>query len=850
MALKQNHFKLAVRELVEKTERSGDINFRFSSRSSAQEGIKGHQKVQKSRGEGYIAEKKVIGVFDIEGLKIEVGGRVDGYFIEPTGGSSEEALALQDIEQPSLSSSAVKLWVEEIKTTRMDVSQIPANIERLNWGQARVYAHLLALEYKLPAQQNVLLKLCYYHLDDEVEYLFEENWSCEELATYFDDLLGRYARWQKKRQAWQARRNSTIADVVFPFSGYRKGQREMAVSVYQTMRHQQQLVIQAPTGIGKTMASIFPSLKAMGEFAYDKLFYLSAKTSGQSMAAAAVNDLREGGLIFRDITLTAKDKICFTPGAPCDSEHCPYAEGYYDKLPLALEETIATDVSLSKSTIEKIARKFSMCPFELSLDLSEISDMVICDYNYVFDPAVYLRRYFIDSKADEVHGKYGFLIDEAHNLVDRGRDMFSAELTKETLMVHKREQKDALPLVSKRLNSINSEILKLIRPHKQMLETAGYLILEAYPEKLAKSLRLFCDAAEEWLHEPRGSDQQAELLRVYFDCLRFLRLGELFDGNYCCLILRRSGNTIIKLYNINPSPGLAEGLKRSFASVCFSATMGPQPYFESLMGVSGEANWYKIPAPFDPLHLGVFVPRYISTIYRDRDNSLNELVMLIADIVSHRTGNYLVFFPSYAYLNEVYENFRDRFPQFNTINQKSSMDDDARQAFLEKFEPSPEEETEEEPDEESAERSRKNTLVGFAIMGGVFGEGIDLKGNKLIGVVVVGVGLPQLGIERDLIKHYFNGELASASMPENYREHARGNGFEFAYQYPGINRVLQTAGRLIRSDTDRGILCLVDNRFNEHRYQRLLPEHWNVEGVKSPAHLNRAVRDFWQGTDS
>ncbi|MFT4712485.1 MAG: Rad3-related DNA helicase [Candidatus Azotimanducaceae bacterium] len=845
MDLKPNRIKLAVRELVEKTERSGDINFRFSSRSSAQEGIKGHQKVQKSRGEGYIAEKKVSGVFESEGLNIEIGGRVDGYFIELIGGA-EEDLALQEIEQSSQSRSAIKLWVEEIKTTRMDVSQIPANIERLNWGQARVYAHLLALEYNLPAQQNVLLKLCYYHLDDEVEYIFEENWSCEELETYFYDLLGRYARWQKKRQAWQTRRNIAIAAVAFPFAGYRKGQREMAVSVYQTMRRQQQLVIQAPTGIGKTMASIFPSLKAMGEFGYDKLFYLSAKTSGQSMAAAAVNDLREGGLIFRDITLTAKDKICFTPGAPCDSEHCPYAAGYYDKLPLALEETIAAEVSLTKSTIEKIARKFSMCPFELSLDLSEISDMVICDYNYVFDPAVYLRRYFIDAKSDEAHGKYGFLIDEAHNLVDRGRDMFSAELTKETLMVHKREQKDALPLVSKRLNAINSEILKLIRPHKAMLETAGYLVLETYPEKLAKSLRLFCDAAEDWLHEPRGTDQQAKLLGVYFDCLRFLRLGELFDGNYSCLILHRSGSTIIKLYNINPAPGLAEGLKRSFASVCFSATMGPQSYFESLMGVSEDANWYKIPAPFDPSHLGVFVPRYISTIYRDRDNSLDELVTLIADIVSHRAGNYLVFFPSYAYLNEAHGNFCDRFTQFNTISQKPTMDDDARQTFLGKFE-SPQKEA---PLEEATEGSTQDTLVGFAIMGGIFGEGIDLKGNKLIGVIVVGVGLPQMGIERDLIKRYFNGDFESDTMPENYREHITGNGFEFAYQYPGVNRVLQTAGRLIRSDTDRGILCLVDNRFNENRYQKLLPDHWNIEGVKSPAHLNRAVRDFWQGINS
>ena len=813
-------FKLAVRELVEKTERSGDINFRFSSRSSAQEGIKGHQKVQRSRGEGYVAEKKLAAVFEAAGLKIEVGGRVDGYHFEAAATDSQ----------------CDNIWVEEIKTTRVEVKQIPENISRLHWGQVRVYAHLLALEHKFMPEQNVVLKLCYYNLDDEVEYILEQNWTCGELAEFFSELLSRYATWRKKHEAWQMLRNGSLFELSFPFVDYRKGQREMAVSVYQTLKNQQQLVMQAPTGIGKTMASIFPSLKAMGEFGYDKFFYLSAKTSGQSMAAAAVEALRNNGLIFRDVTLTAKDKICFTPGAPCDSEHCPYAVGYYDKLPKVLEETLETQVSLTKNKIEEIGRKFAICPFELSLDLSEISDMVICDYNYVFDPAVYLRRYFVDSKADEVHGKYAFLIDEAHNLVDRGRDMFSAELVKETLMTHKKEQKEALPLVSKRLNSINKELLNLIRPDKKSFELDGYLVLDKYPEKFAKSIRQFCEAAEDWLHEHHNANEQSELLTVYFDCLRFLRLGELYDSNYSCLIMRRSGRTIVKLYNINPAPGLADGLKRSFAAVCFSATMGPQPYFQSLMGVSEEANWYKIPAPFDPSNLGVFVPTYISTIYRDRDNSLNDLVTLIADVVRQQEGNYLVFFPSYAYLNEVHDNFRLLFPEFETISQEPVMDDGAREAFIARFEP---------PLEDS---EAQRTLVGFAIMGGVFGEGIDLKGNRLIGVIVVGVGLPQLGIERDLIKNYFNGNLQRDDMPESYYQHVTGSGFEFAYQYPGINRVLQTAGRLIRSDTDRGVLCLVDNRFNESRYQRLLPDHWHVEGVKSPAHLTRAVQSFWRST--
>lgn len=845
--------RLAVRELVEKTERSGDINFRFSSRSSAQEGIKGHQKIQKSRSDGYIAEKKVSRVFQIADLAIEVGGRVDGFRFE--GRQSEQVSTsekdpgqdydglstVSPLVSPtvlSTSQSNASLWVEEIKTTRMDVLHIPDNILRLNWGQVRVYAYLLSLEFELPAHEEVVLNLCYYNLDDEVEYIFEDKCTCGDLADFFNGLLGRYARWRRKYERWQKRRNETISDMTFPFTGYRNGQREMAVSIYQTMRDRQQLVMQAPTGIGKTMASIFPSIKAMKEFSYDKIFYLSAKTSGQSMAASAVNELRKNGLRFRDITLTAKDKICFTPGAPCDSEHCPFAVGYYDKLPLALEETLATEVSLTRSVIEKIAQKFTICPFELSLDLSEISDMVICDYNYVFDPAVYLRRYFIDAKSDDVGGRYGFLIDEAHNLVDRGRDMFSAELVKETLMAYKRNQKSALPVIANRLELINREILKLIRPHKTALETDGHLLFDSFPDRLSKAIRQFCDATEEWLHGNSGGAEQSDLLKIYFDCLRFLRLGELYDSNYSFLITRRSGHTLVKLYNINPAPGLSEGLKRGLASVCFSATMGPQPYFQSLMGVSEEASWYKIPAPFDPSNLGVFVPRYISTIYRDRDNSLDDLVSLIADVASQRVGNYLVFFPSYAYLNEVFDSFSVCHPHFNAISQVPVMDDAARRVFMEKFEvASPQDDAD------------RQSLVGFAIMGGVFGEGIDLKGNKLIGVIVVGVGLPQLGIERDLIKNYFNGEFGDGKMPDNYQEHVTGKGFEFAYQYPGINRVLQTAGRLIRSDTDRGILCLVDNRFNERRYQQLLPDHWHVEGVKSPAHLSRALRAFWDSAD-
>jgi len=781
-------FKISVRELVEQTERSGDINFRFSARSSALAGIRGHQRVQKARGSDYVAEKRVSDVVMEQGMLLEISGRVDGYYPEL---------------KPML--------IEEIKTVRADPARLPENLQRLHWGQAKIYAYLIAKDHDLNPSDTMQVRLCYLQLDDDSEYLLTENLTVGELGDYYRLLLVRQMTFLTGVAAWQSSRDQTIAQMQFPYSEYRQGQRDMAVSVYRAMQASRQLILQAPTGIGKTMAAIFPAIKALPTGQFDKLFFLSAKTSGQNMAGRAVEDMRQQGLQLRDITLTAKSKICFTPGAPCDAEHCQYAVGYYDKIGGVLTHMLQENRALTRELIEAKAREHQVCPFELELDLSLIADVVICDYNYVFDPAVYLRRYFDGSK-----NPYAVLVDEAHNLVDRGREMFSAEIDKNAYLDLRRQLHKELPQIARSLAAVNAQFLKLLKIDSAAFAQTGSAVISELPERLVGAVRKFTTLAEDWLQQNVAADFSERLLSLYFDSLRFIRIAESFDHHYVCLLIDRPQGVALKLFNVNPGPGLAEGLGRVNTTVAFSATLMPQAYFRTLMGIAEDANWYQIDSPFDPNNLGVFATSYISTTYRDRGNSLYALADTIATVVAARAGHYMVFFPSFAYLREVQDKFLERYPNMNCVSQTPAMDEDARDEFLDRF-----------------ELEEDTTLVGFAVLGGIFGEGIDLKGRRLIGVIIAGVGLPQLGVERDVIRNYFE----ATGQP--------GQGFEFAYQYPGMNRVLQTAGRVIRSETDRGVICLIDNRFNESRYRRLMPSQWQVKLSRNRENLANALAEFW-----
>jgi DNA excision repair protein ERCC-2 len=790
---------VSVRDLVEQIERSGDINFRFSTRSNAMDGIRGHQKLQKSRRDDYLSEAKVNDVIEFEGIRLEIGGRVDGYYPDPN-----------------------KFIVEEIKTVRVDVAHIPHSITRLYWGQVKIYACLLARQHNV---SKLTIRLAYLDLDSGEEHQFDEQVTAVELETFYNEVSSKYIGFLHRKRQWIDARDENINTLKFPYSTYRPGQRLMAVSVYKNLKNESQLVLQAPTGIGKSIASIFPSIKSMPDLAYEKIFFLSAKVSGQLMAQKAIQALKESGLKFRDVTITAKDKICFTKGAACTAEQCEYARGYYDKLPGLMDEVLLSNDSLTRVEIENLAEKHTVCPFELSLDLSLVSDLVICDYNYLFDPVVYLKRYF-----DKKKSKYALLMDESHNLVDRGRDMFSAEIMKKNFLNLKKRVKNDLPLLSKRLTKINSEFLSLVKNESKVIEgqssddkrfvnkrfvDTNSTKIGDVPEGILSALRKFVEVAEDCLQINESSYFHGDLLNIYFEVLRFLRTSEYVDKHYCYLLFSEGKEVRLKIYCVNPAPKLAEGFDRVTSSICFSATMNPQPYFSTLMGISEKANWFQIEPPFPRENLGVYTSTYISTTYHNRTASIYELVDSLAVILSAKKGNYIVYFPSYAYMNDVRDKFIERHSQYRTLAQTQGMSDEEKTEFLASFAPN------------------QDTLLGFAVMGGVFGEGIDLVGKRLIGAIIVGVGLPQLGLERDLIRDYFDN-------------HDSRKGFEFAYQYPGITRVLQTAGRVIRSETDKGIVCLFDLRFNEARYQKLLPASWQMMQVRNRQQLEQGLNTFWK----
>lgn len=780
-------YKVSVKRLVEQVLREGHIHFRFSSRNSAIEGIRGHQKVQASRDCEYQVEVSVKDVVESGEYKLEISGRAD-----------------------CVRRRNHDLTVEEIKTLRVTLDELPDSHKTLHWGQVQVYAYLLCREAQY---QSVNIVLCYYNTESGEETRLERISARRELATFYDSLTSEYLAWLKLIDDWRLVRDASARELTFPFSKYRHGQRQLAVNTYRTAVNRQQLILQAPTGMGKTLGNLFPLVKAMAEGHCDKIFFLTAKTVGRMVAEESLDQMRSNGLRLKSVTLTAKEKICFNKGTPCDPNLCQYANGYYDRVKDALTQALQRHDNFCREKIEEIANEFQLCPFELSLDLCNWADCIIGDYNYAFDPSVYLRRFF-----DEPGDDYSFLIDEAHNLVDRGRDMFSATILKSEVLRLKRALAADVPDISLTLSRLNRSILAIRNEDREFFEANGHLVLTTLPRQLTIRISQFCNAAERWLAENQQSAFQSDLLQFYFDALRFNRTTELFDENYVLLLrkspLSREGRELVLTqYCINPAKRLGEAFERASSSVLFSATLSPDDYYRTLWGTSKDARYLDLASPFPKDNLGVFVATHLSTSFRHRQATYASVTELIANVVSRKKGNYLVYFPSHRYLKEIGERFSERFPEVRMLMQQTQMNEEERHVFLSSFDP-----------------DNAATLVGFAVMGGIFGEAIDLKGDRLIGVIVVGVGLPQLSIERDLIREHFNDT---------------GNGFEYAYQYPGMNRVLQTAGRVIRSEDDLGIVCLVDPRFASPGYRRLLPRNWDPTFVDSNEQLVRALDGFW-----
>ncbi|HEY4414926.1 MAG TPA: ATP-dependent DNA helicase [Verrucomicrobiae bacterium] len=810
-ATKKPAHTVSVRELVEFVLRRGDLvtEREFVGSDRALAGIRGHQKIQRSRPAGYQTEIPVKYEVETTEFTLLIRGRIDGLFPGPG-----------------------EMWLEEIKTV---ASFWDRTADPLHWAQARFYAFLHAREHSLPELTTLLT---YLELKTGKITEFRQTFSFVELQEFFASTIAVYVDWLREQHHWCQLRNESVRQLAFPFPGYRAGQRELAVAAYRTLAKGGRLFLSAPTGIGKTISTLFPAVKALGVGKLERIFYLTARTIGRSVAEKAGADLRQGGVKLRTVTLTAREKVCVQSGQPCDPLTCPLALGYYDRVKPAIREALELQ-AINQANLDIVARKHQVCPFELSLDVSQWSDVVICDYNYVFDPKVYLRRHF-----SETSNHYGLLVDEAHNLVDRAREMFSADLNAADIVAVRKSLKQSVPRCARALGKLSDELRKLaigskvtgemseasdpaeelnLFPAKIPAKTAlvksekgNAQVSQAIPEKLIALLEEALVETEAWLAQNQPATFREELLSLYFQLNSFQRTAEIYDDHFTTIIENNDGARV-KLFCLDPSFLLRQSLDRSHAAVFFSATLTPIDYYRTLLG--GEANdaTLQLASPFPPDHLAVLIQDTIQTHFKGRSASLGKVADAIGATVQGRTGNYLVYFPSYQYLNSVLAEFQSRHPQIRCLVQQPTMTEAARADFLAAF-----------------WAKHPEILVGFAVLGGIFGEGIDLVGEHLIGAVIVGVGLPQLSIERDLIRDYF--------------DQRNGDGFNYAYTFPGMNRVLQAVGRVIRSETDRGVVLLIDARFREPRYRRLFPAWWQTARVGDSAAIRQLTDVFWNKT--
>lgn len=769
--------RVSVRTLVEFVLRQGDLQMGFMSGSRMAEGIYAHQYLQKERGADYQPEVTLRTTAYQDGFSLEIHGRADGMFRNESG-----------------------VVIEEIKSTSLELDLIDESYNNLHWAQAQCYAYIVANQEELA---QVQVQLTYIQLETHELKEFRKSFSREELEFFFKDLVERYCTWAHRLSAWTEQRNESISRLEFPYPVYRKGQRELVVAVYKTIKEKHKLYVQAPTGIGKTLGTIFPALKCLLEGLETPIFYLTAKTITRTVAEGSLLMLQQQGLSLKRVTLTAKDKVCFCPECECTPEDCSYAKGYYDRLGPALEDIFQRD-HWNREQIESCARNHGVCPFEFSLELTNWADLVICDYNYVFDPRVFLKRFFLEG------GDYAFLIDEAHNLVERAREMFSAQLNKEEFLHLKNLVEDQEPVLGKRLQTVNKNFLKL---KKQGLE-----VEKDAPTALYSSLERVVNEAEKFFKKEENPPWKEKLTELYFNIQAFLRTAESYDEHYLTYYQYPEQDVRVKLFCVDPSQQLAQVLNKGRAAVFFSATLSPLEYFIQVLGGEKESYKLQLPSPFPHENLCLMLQKQISTKYNQRSLSLDAIVEGIAQLVQGKTGNYLVYFPSYEYLEQVRERLLQAHPEFKVLTQTMGMTEADREEFLEAFQ--------EEP---------RESLVGLALLGGIFGEGIDLTGERLSGAVIIGVGLPQIGKERDIIRAHFQ---------ERY-----GQGFEFAYMYPGMNKVLQACGRVIRTEQDRGAILLIDERFARLSYRRLFPKEWHaIHTLQDNSRIPSLLKAFWESS--
>lgn len=819
---------ISVRSLVEFVLRSGDIDNRrvHSPETAMQEGSRIHRMIQKGMGADYEAEVSLKYVYESENYILYIEGRADGIIKE----RNDDICMMPQLTDGNLQIAVEeeRFTIDEIKGTYKSLEKIKAP-QPVHLAQAKVYAYIYGVQH---AQKRMRVRMTYCNIETEEIKYFHEEYTMFHLKKWFDDLMEQYKKWADYECEWREKRQNSIKQIQFPFP-YREGQKDLVKYVYQTIYHQRKLFIEAPTGVGKTISTVFPAVKAMAEGMGDKLFYLTAKTITRTVAENTFEILRERGLQFKSVILTAKEKICFMDEVECNPEHCPFAKGHFDRINDAVYDLLTHSHSFTRENIEEYARKHRVCPFEFCLDMSLFADGIICDYNYVFDPHVYLKRFF----GDGVGGNYLFLVDEAHNLLERGREMYSAVLCKEDFLQLKKSIHEAsgtafsrihefAPSLEKQLEKCNKELLLLKR------DCEGFQVVE-YIDPFVQSLIRLYTTVDKYLDESDDSEVRREILDFYFEISHFLEIYERVDDKYVMYTeLQDDGSFIIKLLCVNPSVNLQECMDRGRSTILFSATLLPIQYYKKLLG--GKSEDYEVYAKsiFDPEKRALFIGNDVTSKYTRRsEEEYYNIAKYIDEIVKNRHGNYMVFFPSHAFLEEVYEYYLEYFADETKecVVQGDHMDEEDREAFLARFEGN------EDCDFGSVIQMdieiEDKILIGFCVMGGIFSEGIDLKHDSLIGVIVVGTGLPQVCNERELFKAYFDEQGE--------------NGFDYAYRYPGMNKVLQAAGRVIRTADDVGIIALLDERFQQYTYRKMFPREWENHEVVSLDTISKKVERFW-----
>lgn len=769
--------KLSVKNLAEFCYRRGDLTSAYLSPQRANIGSKIHRMIQKKGGDSYQSEVYLKETTDQKEVRFIIDGRADGIINE-----SDHVI------------------LDEIKTTTCDYEDIHEDQNPAHWAQAYAYAYIYTKQNDLA---QIIIQLTYYQIDTDQIKQFRQAKSFQQLEQFYMEMLEEYREWAMRRQNFAVIRDQSIENLNFPFPQYRPGQRELAIAVYKTILDEDVLFAQAPTGIGKTISTLFPALKALKEQKIERIFYLCAKNLTAKAAQDSVRLMMDQGLRIKSVSVVAKDKMCLLEERNCDPKVCPYAKGYYNRLKAALSQLLNEYDDMNKECFQTIGQEHTICPFELSLDASLYADLIICDYNYVFDPRVYLKRFFSEPQ------DHFLLIDEAHNMVDRARSMYSAQLSQSLFRnLYKLIEKDAKPL-----RKMIRSVIKTFNALAQPCEENGFYATHESCDELLNELNPLVKAIDRYMQKMEEPNE--EITAIYFEILAYLRIADVYDDHFITWIKQAGKEVTIKQFCMNPNRAIHQMLNIGKGAVFFSATLTPVRYFNDLLLTQPCKKKIALPSPFDPRKAKLLIHNGINTRYRMRDASILPICDTIAQTVSQKAGNYIVFFPSYAYLNQVADAFQKRYDNIAVMIQESDMDDIQRKEFLAQFE------------------SHEETMVCFCVLGGLFAEGIDFKGDRLIGVIIIGVGLPQINEETDLLRDFF--------------EQCYGKGYAYAYMIPGMNKVLQAAGRVIRDDQDTGVILLLDERYTSSAYRSLLPRHMShYEVIYDETELQKQLHTFWQ----